>query len=128
MLCGRRKDRLEALEKELSAFTAVHHLCFDVRDKKSVFESIASLPEAFSDIDILVNNAGNAHGLDSIQNGDMDDWDAMIDINVKGLLYVSKAIIPKMITKNLDISSTLVRLRERKCTRMVMCIVLQNMR
>ena len=99
VLCGRRKDRLEALEKELSAFTAVHHLCFDVRDKKAVFESIASLPEAFSDIDILVNNAGNAHGLDSIQNGDMDDWDAMIDINVKGLLYVSKAIIPKMIAK-----------------------------
>jgi NAD(P)-dependent dehydrogenase (short-subunit alcohol dehydrogenase family) len=59
------------------------YLTFDVRDKKAVSESIASLPEAFSTIDILINNAGNAHGLDPIQNGDLDDWDAMIDINVK---------------------------------------------
>jgi NADP-dependent 3-hydroxy acid dehydrogenase YdfG len=99
ILCGRREDRLIALKNELSAFTEVHTLSFDVRDKKAVFESIDSLPETFSKIDVLVNNAGNAHGLDSIQNGDLDDWDAMIDINVKGLLYVSKAIIPKMIAQ-----------------------------
>jgi NADP-dependent 3-hydroxy acid dehydrogenase YdfG len=74
-------------------------LSFDVRDKKAVFESINSLPEAFSTIDILINNAGNAHGLDPIQTGDLDDWDAMIDINVKGLLYVSKAIIPQMMER-----------------------------
>ena len=97
ILCGRREDRLLELKKELSAFTEVCTLSFDVRDKKAVFESINSLPEGFSKIDVLINNAGNAHGLDSIQNGDLDDWDAMIDINVKGLLYVSKAIIPKMI-------------------------------
>jgi NADP-dependent 3-hydroxy acid dehydrogenase YdfG len=97
ILCGRRKDRLEELRNELSEFTEVCTLSFDVRDKKAVFESIDSLPEAFSKIDVLINNAGNAHGLDSIQNGDLEDWDAMIDINVKGLLYVSKAIIPKMI-------------------------------
>jgi NADP-dependent 3-hydroxy acid dehydrogenase YdfG len=99
ILCGRREDRLSALKKELLAFTEVHTLSFDVRDKKAVFESIDSLPEAFSRIDILVNNAGNAHGLDPIQNGDLDDWDAMIDINIKGLLYVSKAIIPKMVAQ-----------------------------
>ena len=99
ILCGRREDRLIALEKELSAFTEVHTLTFDVRDKKAVFESINSIPEAFSKIDVLINNAGNAHGLDPIQNGDLDDWDAMIDINVKGLLYVSKSIIPKMIER-----------------------------
>jgi NADP-dependent 3-hydroxy acid dehydrogenase YdfG len=99
ILCGRREDRLIALEKELSEFTEVHTLTFDVRDKKAVFESINSLPEAFSKIDVLINNAGNAHGLDPIQNGDLDDWDAMIDINIKGLLYVSKAIIPKMIAQ-----------------------------
>ncbi|MFV8269164.1 SDR family NAD(P)-dependent oxidoreductase [Flavobacterium sp. GT2N3] len=99
ILCGRREDRLIALEKELSEFTEIHSLSFDVRDKKAVFESINSLPEAFSKIDILINNAGNAHGLDSIQNGDLDDWDAMIDINVKGLLYVSKAIMPQMIER-----------------------------
>jgi 3-hydroxy acid dehydrogenase/malonic semialdehyde reductase len=99
ILCGRREDRLVALEKELSEFTEVHTLSFDVRDKKAVFESINSIPEAFSRIDVLINNAGNAHGLDPIQNGDLDDWDAMIDINVKGLLYVSKAIIPQMIER-----------------------------
>jgi 3-hydroxy acid dehydrogenase/malonic semialdehyde reductase len=97
ILCGRREDRLIALEKELSEFTEIHTLSFDVRDKKAVFESINSLPETFSKIDVLINNAGNAHCLDAIQNGNLDDWDAMIDINVKGLLYVSKAIIPKMI-------------------------------
>ena len=96
ILCGRRKERLDILKKELSAYTDVHTLQFDVRDKEAVFTAIASLPEAFSTIDVLINNAGNAHGLDPIQNGDTDDWDAMIDINVKGLLYVSKAIIPQM--------------------------------
>lgn len=99
ILCGRREDRLTALEKELSEYTEIHTLSFDVRDKKAVFESINSLPEAFSTIDVLINNAGNAHGLDPIQTGDLDDWDAMIDINVKGLLYVSKAIIPQMMER-----------------------------
>lgn len=99
ILCGRRNDRLEELKKELSKFTEIHTLSFDVRDKKAVFESIHSLPEAFSKIDVLINNAGNAHGLDPIQNGDLDDWDAMIDINVKGLLYVSKAVIPQMMER-----------------------------
>jgi 3-hydroxy acid dehydrogenase / malonic semialdehyde reductase len=99
IICGRRKDRLELLEKELSEITEVHTLEFDVRDKTAVFEQINSIPEAFSKIDVLVNNAGNAHGLDPIQNGNLDDWDAMIDINVKGLLYVSKAIIPQMIER-----------------------------
>jgi 3-hydroxy acid dehydrogenase/malonic semialdehyde reductase len=97
ILCGRREDRLKELDKELSKFTEIHTLCFDVRDKKAVFASINSLPSAFSKIDVLINNAGNAHGLSPIQDGNLDDWDAMIDINVKGLLYVSKAIIPKMI-------------------------------
>ena len=99
ILCGRREDRLLELKNELSEFTDVHTLSFDVRDKKAVFKSVDSLPKTFSRIDVLINNAGNAHGLDSIQNGDLDDWDAMIDINVKGLLYVSKAIIPKMIAQ-----------------------------
>ncbi|SHF97848.1 NADP-dependent 3-hydroxy acid dehydrogenase YdfG [Flavobacterium segetis] len=99
VLCGRREDRLLELKNELSVFTEVHTLSFDVRDKQAAFESINSLPATFSRIDVLINNAGNAHGLDSIQNGNLEDWDAMIDINVKGLLYVSKAIIPKMIER-----------------------------
>lgn len=99
VLCGRRQDRLEALHKELSEFTSVHILQFDVRDKESVLERISSLPIGFSQIDILINNAGNAHGLDPIQKGNIDDWDAMIDGNIKGLLYVSKAIIPQMVER-----------------------------
>lgn len=99
ILCGRREDRLLEVQKELSEFTETHTLLFDVRDKKAVFEKINSLPETFANIDVLINNAGNAHGLDPIQNGDLDDWDAMIDINVKGLLYVSKAVIPIMIER-----------------------------
>ncbi|TDW46005.1 NADP-dependent 3-hydroxy acid dehydrogenase YdfG [Flavobacterium sp. 270] len=99
IICGRRKERLADLGKELSAFTEVHALAFDVRDKNDVFEKINGLPEEFSTIDVLINNAGNAHGLDPIQNGDLDDWDAMIDINVKGLLYISKAVMPIMIER-----------------------------
>lgn len=99
ILCGRRKNRLEELEKELSQFTKVYSLEFDVSDKKAVFEKLNSLPESFSTIDILINNAGNAHGLDPIQDGNLEDWENMIDINLKGLLYVSKAIIPTMIAQ-----------------------------
>ena len=100
ILCGRRKERLETLEKELSEFTQVTTLAFDVSDKIAVQNAIASLPESFQQIDILINNAGNAHGLASIQEGSLEDWDAMLDINVKGLLYVSKAIMPQMVDRN----------------------------
>ena len=99
ILCGRRKARLEQLKNELSVETSVHLLNFDVRNKDEVFKNIDSLPVEFKNIDLLVNNAGNAHGLDPIQSGNMDDWDAMLDINVKGLLYVSKAIIPGMVER-----------------------------
>ncbi|WP_340156614.1 SDR family NAD(P)-dependent oxidoreductase [uncultured Winogradskyella sp.] len=96
ILCGRRQERLDSVQKALSRETDVYTLNFDVRDRKQTFEAIASLPKEFQKIDILINNAGNAHGLDPIQTGSLDDWDAMMDINVKGLLYVSKAIIPGM--------------------------------
>ncbi|MFT3794413.1 SDR family NAD(P)-dependent oxidoreductase [Flavobacterium sp.] len=99
ILCGRREDRLAELQNELSQQTQVHTLAFDVRDKAAVFATIESLPQNFKDIDILVNNAGNAHGLGPIQSGDVDDWEAMIDINLKGLLYVSKAVIPGMVER-----------------------------
>ena len=100
ILCGRRKERLEELQQELSKFTEVTTLQFDVSKREEVLSTIKSLPENFKQIDILINNAGNAHGLSTIQDGDMDDWDAMLDINVKGLLYVSKAIIPQMTARN----------------------------
>jgi len=99
ILCGRRKERLERLSNELKASTTVHTLCFDVRDQKQVKASIDQLPAEWKSIDVLINNAGNAHGLAPLQSGDIADWDAMIDINVKGLLYVSHAVIPGMIER-----------------------------
>ncbi|GAA3593671.1 SDR family NAD(P)-dependent oxidoreductase [Flavivirga amylovorans] len=96
VLCGRRLNRLNTIQKALERLTNVHILNFDVRDKTKTLQAIESLPNAFQNIDILINNAGNAHGLDPINEGSIDDWDAMMDINVKGLLYVSKAIIPQM--------------------------------
>ena len=100
ILCGRRKERLKQLKQELSKLTEVITLQFDVSKRKEVENAIKSLPENFKHVDILINNAGNAHGLSTIQDGDVDDWDAMLDINVKGLLYVSKAIIPQMTARN----------------------------
>mgnify|MGYP000355833308 CR=1 FL=1 len=97
VLCGRRQERLDAITEELSKYTEVHTLTFDVRDKDIVKTLLTNLPKDFDTIDILINSAGNAHGLDAIQNGAIEDWDAMLDINVKGLLYVSQAIIPQMI-------------------------------
>jgi NADP-dependent 3-hydroxy acid dehydrogenase YdfG len=100
ILCGRRAERLQELQKELSKQTEVTTLQFDVSKREEVTKALKSLPEKFKQVNILINNAGNAHGLSSIQEGNLDDWDAMLDINVKGLLYVSKAIIPQMIDRN----------------------------
>ncbi|WP_347373557.1 SDR family NAD(P)-dependent oxidoreductase [Aequorivita sp. Q41] len=99
VLCGRRENRLKKISEELSEFTKVHTLNFDVRNKEEVFSKLQQLPAEFSEVDILLNNAGNAHGMDTIDEGAIEDWDAMLDINVKGLLYVSKAILPKMIER-----------------------------
>ncbi len=99
ILCGRREDRLQALAQTLSEKVKVHTLCFDVRAREQVQELIAGLPSEWKNIDILINNAGNAHGLDFFQDANLDDWDAMIDINVKGLMYVSKAIVPTMVAR-----------------------------
>lgn len=76
MLCGRRLNRLKTIKDALKRLTDVHILNFDVRDKDATLHAINNLPEAFKQIDILINNAGNAHGLDPIQTGDLEDWDA----------------------------------------------------
>lgn len=99
ILCGRRKERLARLSEELHAVTDVTTLQFDVRDRAAAEAEIAPLSGKWKAVDVLINNAGNAHGLDPIQAGKVEDWDAMIDINVKGLLYVSNAIIPGMIER-----------------------------
>jgi NADP-dependent 3-hydroxy acid dehydrogenase YdfG len=106
IITGRRKERLEALRKELEGLhgsleqPSIHALHFDVRDQHAVEAAITGLPEAWSTIDVLVNNAGLAAGLDPIQEGSLDDWERMLDTNVKGLLYVSRAVIPGMIARS----------------------------
>ncbi|MBV6644757.1 MAG: SDR family NAD(P)-dependent oxidoreductase, partial [Cyclobacteriaceae bacterium] len=97
ILCGRRSERLESLKSELSSKTEVYTLSFDVRERHAVHQAIDSLPKNWQEIEVLINNAGNAHGLSLIHEGSEDDWDAMMDINVKGLLYVSKAVMPRMV-------------------------------
>lgn len=94
IICGRRVEKLLEVSESLSTKVKVMTLQFDVRNRTEVQTAIASLPDVWKNIDILVNNAGNAHGMGRLEDGDLDDWDAMIEGNVKGLLYVSKAVIP----------------------------------
>jgi 3-hydroxy acid dehydrogenase / malonic semialdehyde reductase len=101
IITGRRKERLIELEKELTRFKIkVLPLNFDVRKKEEVDLAINNLAGEWRNIDILVNNAGLAVGLSHIDDGDTDDWDRMIDTNVKGLLYVTRAVAPLMVARN----------------------------
>jgi len=113
ILCGRNKTILEELKSELSKETEVFTLSFDVRNSDEVFSAINSLPENWKNIDVLINNAGNAHGLDPISEGNIEDWNSMMDGNVKGLLYVSQPIIKLMKEKRngqiINISSVAAR-------------------
>ncbi len=113
IICGRKAEILEDLKYELSHFTEIFSLQFDVRFKDEVNTALESLPEEWKNIDILINNAGNAHGLDPLSDGNENDWDAMMDGNVKGLLYVSQPIIREMKKKNsghiVNISSVAAR-------------------
>ncbi len=99
ILCGRRKERLQAIQEELSKKVLVCTLNFDVRDQGQVSDALNSLTGNWRNIDVLVNSAGNAYGLSPIQDGDVADWDEMIDGNVKGLLYVSKIVVQEMVRR-----------------------------
>ena len=101
IITGRRKERLDHLKKELEENTdaRIHALHFDVRDRQAVEQAIDSLPAAWQTIDVLVNNAGLAAGFAPIQEGDIADWEQMIDTNVKGLLYVSRKVLPGMVER-----------------------------
>jgi NADP-dependent 3-hydroxy acid dehydrogenase YdfG len=101
IITGRRGDRLEALKAEIesSTFAKVECLNFDIRDNDQVCTAIDSLPVEFKDIDVLVNNAGLASGLDPVQTGNLDDWEKMLDTNVKGLLYLTRKVSPLMIAR-----------------------------
>jgi NADP-dependent 3-hydroxy acid dehydrogenase YdfG len=101
LLAARRLDRLEAMRPELLQAGAadVHAFALDVRDNAAVENAVTGLPEAWRKIDVLVNNAGLSRGLDKLYAGKVEDWDEMIDTNVKGLLYVTRAVVPGMVER-----------------------------
>ncbi len=101
IITGRRKERLDDLAGHLKSSFGVEvlPLCFDVRVKSDVEKQLGTLPDAWAKVDILINNAGLAAGLSHIDESDTDDWDRMIDTNVKGLLYVTRAITPGMVSR-----------------------------
>lgn len=106
IISGRRRERLEALKRELEGLhgtmeggTVVHPLRMDVRDAAEVERALDSLPEPWRAIDVLLNNAGLAAGLAPIHEGSLDDWNTMLDTNVKGLLHVSRAVMPGMVAR-----------------------------
>lgn len=95
---GRRADRLEALHEELGEqFLPVP---LDMRDREAVMETLGHLPGTWNDVDVLVNNAGGALGLDPAYECDLDDWETMVDTNIKGLLYATRAVLPGMVARN----------------------------
>lgn len=99
ILTGRRADRLDKLKTALAP-ALVHTLCFDIRDREATQNAVADLPIEFAAIDVLVNNAGLALGTEPAQDCDLDEWETMVDTNIKGLLYITKAILPTMIERN----------------------------
>lgn len=98
IICGRRQDRLETLRQQLG-YDRTQVLTFDVGNREAVEAAWDSLPTSWKQVDVLINNAGNAHGRDLVHQGDVADWDAMIDSNVKGLLYVSRLVLPGMVER-----------------------------
>ena len=95
---ARRKERLDHLRDELGA--QVHPLVLDVRDRDAVTKAFATLPDAFREVDVLVNNAGLALGTEPAWKADLDDWDAMVDTNVKGLIYCTRAALEGMVARD----------------------------
>jgi 3-hydroxy acid dehydrogenase / malonic semialdehyde reductase len=101
IICGRRQERLVSLEEQLrhQYQCEIVSLAFDIRNRKGVEMAFSDLPDQWKDIDVLINNAGLALGLSKIQDGDTDDWDTMIDTNVKGLLYITRLVTPGMVSR-----------------------------
>ena len=100
VLAARRLDRLEQLKSELEKKAPVHVLELDVRNRKMVEQAVAGLPESFGNIDVLINNAGLARGLEPSHKADLDDWETMIDTNIKGLIYCARSVLPQMVARN----------------------------
>lgn len=100
VLCGRRRERLDALRAELAEAAPVHAAALDVRDEAAVNAAVAALPAEFAEIDLLVNNAGLALGLEPAHRCDMEDWQRMVDTNIKGLMYCTRAVLPGMVARD----------------------------
>ncbi len=100
VLCGRRRERLDALRAELAEAAPVHAVALDVRDEAAVNAAVAALPAEFAEIDLLVNNAGLALGLEPAHRCDMEDWQQMVDTNIKGLMYCTRAVLPGMVARD----------------------------
>lgn len=96
---GRREDRLQQLQRELGS-AAVHTIELDVRDREKVYRAIETLPEPFAEIDLLVNNAGLALGIEPAHRADLDAWESMVDTNIKGVTYLTRAVLPGMVARN----------------------------
>lgn len=99
IIAARRQDRIARLQEELGKQVSVHAVTLDVRDRDAVFELATSLPDEFSDVDLLVNNAGLALGLEGADAVDLDDWETMVDTNVKGVMYCTRAFLPAMVAR-----------------------------
>ena len=99
VLCARREDRLSSLARELSEQTEVHWVALDVRDRQAVFALPAALPAGFADVGILINNAGLALGLGGADVANIDDWETMVDTNIKGVMYFTRALLPGMVAR-----------------------------
>ncbi len=100
ILTARRTDRLKVLAESLGDSASVHVIPLDVRRREAVETELTQLPDGFSEVDVLINNAGLALGLEPAAKADMDDWDIMVDTNIKGLLYCTRALLPGMVARN----------------------------
>jgi 3-hydroxy acid dehydrogenase / malonic semialdehyde reductase len=100
VLTARRSEVLTRLQEELAPFTSVHVVTLDVRDREAVSAAFSSLPSAFAEVDLLVNNAGLALGLEPAHKASLDDWDTMVDTNIKGVMYCTRALLPGMVVRN----------------------------
>ncbi len=100
ILVGRREERLKGISEELNGKAKIHPLALDVRDKKAVFSAFRDLPDDFAVVDVLVNNAGLALGLEPSWETSLDDWETMVDTNIKGVLYCTRALLPRMVKRD----------------------------
>lgn len=100
ILTGRRQQRLDKLQQELGGVELVHTCCFDIGHRQAVEQTLQNLPDHFANIDVLINNAGLALGLEPADKTNLDDWETMVDTNIKGLMFITRMVLPRMRSRN----------------------------